>query len=388
MPRKTVVCPECGKPVPAGRLACPSCGSLVAAVTGPARRSTRPATKGAAGSPGTQTPTGSREQGRDVASNGTDLRANGSDLTSNGRDPGVATGPTFEDESAARSRFGIAEPLAPSRQRSTTFAPAAIPSILQDWPPKPPRTLDDPTGRELGNPAEPRWGLGNLPEPSGAPVSGAYVPPAATGDSSTPYLSPSAVFSSGTPNGGARPIGGAGPATTSSAPVPIPTTPSSSGTVSENRGVIKPGSASLFADLPFDAPNSLTGWLVAFGAGAATLGFFLPWSTVVIGAASAGGSYMETWGLASPNHVFVLVVCLVGFLLSVLPNRVPAWLRISVLGLVLGGVLIGLAWPYLFDAGVGYRVGVIAEIVGSLVLIVGGVLSILPARHDSDATSV
>src|SRR5919108_3985663 len=38
MPRKTVVCPECGASVPNGRLACPACGSLVAAVAGSAPR--------------------------------------------------------------------------------------------------------------------------------------------------------------------------------------------------------------------------------------------------------------------------------------------------------------------------------------------------------------
>jgi hypothetical protein len=108
----------------------------------------------------------------------------------------------------------------------------------------------------------------------------------------------------------------------------------------------------------------------------------------VIGAASSGGSYMETWGIANPTHALVLIVALVGFVLSVLPNRVPAWLRTTLLGLLLGGVLIGLAWPYLFAAGFGYKVGVILEIVSALVLIVGGVLSILPSRHDPDPASV
>jgi hypothetical protein len=149
-----------------------------------------------------------------------------------------------------------------------------------------------------------------------------------------------------------------------------------------------PGSASLLADLPFDAPNSLIGWLMAFGTGAATFGFFLPWSSVVVGAASSGGGYTETWGIASPTHLLILLVSSLGLLASILPNRVPVWLRTSVLGLVLGGVLMGLAWPYLFAAGFGYKVGVILELVGALVLLIAGVVSIVPSRHDSEASSV
>src|SRR5688500_14970793 len=40
MATKTIVCPECGEPVPYGRLACGACGALIAAVAGAPRRST------------------------------------------------------------------------------------------------------------------------------------------------------------------------------------------------------------------------------------------------------------------------------------------------------------------------------------------------------------
>jgi hypothetical protein len=282
---------------------------------------------------------------------------------------------------SAAQLLGASQSMQPSKQRSAALGPST-PSVLADWPPKPPRTLDDPTGRDLEGVHVSGWadsaaaaaGVIAPPAPS-ASVSGAYVPPSTATGHAPSYLAPSNVFNA--TEGNATPGG------TQAAPA-MAAAPGGAA----NQNALKPGSASLFADLPFDAPNTLIGWLVAFGSGAAAIGFFLPWSGVVIGAASSGGSYMETWGIANPTHALVLIVSIVGFVLAVLPNRVPVWLRTSLLGLVLGGVLIGLAWPYLFAAGFGYKVGVILEIVGALVLIVGGVLSILPSRHDPDPTSV
>ena len=371
MPRKTVVCPECGKTVPTGRLACPACGSLVAAVTGPARRTRA----------GASTMLDRAQAGPSPADG---VVEGGSDQATNGADhPPVVT--TAGSATASDAQLlGASQPMQPSKQRSAALGPS-IPSILEDWPPKPPRTLDDPTGRDLEGVQTSGWedsaaaaaGVSPPPIPPAA-VSGAYVPPAPSGKSGS-YLAPSSVFNAESPV------------------TPAAAHADQRSTVAASAGAeagaarqkpLNPGSASLFADLPFDAPNTLIGWLVAFGTGAATLGFFLPWSGVVIGAASSGGGYTETWGIANPTHLLVLCVSFVGFLVSVLPNRIPLWLRTSLLGLVLGGVLIGLAWPYLFAAGFGYRVGVIVEIVGAMVLIVAGVISILPSRHDSEASSV
>jgi hypothetical protein len=375
MPRKTVVCPECGKPVPSGRLACPSCGSLVAAVTGPSRR-----TRGAVATALEATTSG-------LGGNGTlaggSEPPNGTTSDEAVEEAPVEAAPASEPAPSAAQLLGASVPMPPSKQRSAALGPST-PSILEDWPPKPPRTLDDPTGRDLEGVHSTSWapataGAAAVPV-TAAQVSGAYVPPNIASGSS--YLAPSGVFNTATdaaqPSSGGAAVGrstASAVASTGHAAVPAVKP-------------IKPGSASIFADLPFDAPNTLIGWLVALGSGAATLGFFLPWSGIVIGAATTGGGFTETWGLANPTHVLVLIASVVGFLLSVLPNRVPVWLRASLLGLVLGGVLIGLAWPYLFASGFGYRVGVIVELFGALVLIVAGVLSILPSRHDSESTSV
>jgi hypothetical protein len=386
MPRKTVVCPECGKPVPTGRLACPACGSLVAAVTGPTRRATKAAavSSGAAGATRTEAAPPESASPRGMLAAAAERGTNGTDV--------AVAGPPDAAVRTAAQLLGASRTMQPSKQRSAALGPN-IPSVLADWPPKPPRTLDDPTGRELDRVTIAGWDLAPAAAPAAsssanpaAPVMGAYVPPSGTGAGST-YLAPSGVFNvqmqgdSAARGSHSLPEPGTGAGVTARAIA-------GSGSAAAAQKPPRPGSASLLADLPFDVPNTLIGWLMAFGSGAAMIGFFLPWSGVVIGAASTGGSYTETWGLASPTQLLILLVSLLGFLASVLPNRIPMWLRTSVLGLVLGGVLIGFAWPYLFASGFGYKVGVIVEIVGALVLIVAAVLSILPSRHDSESSSV
>jgi hypothetical protein len=268
---------------------------------------------------------------------------------------------------------------------------APHPPILQDWPPRPTRGLDDPTGRDLDPGGRGRTFLAgdgmtfSPPTLSGAsaniqPPAGSYVPPAPSAETvAGGYLEPSGVFSSVAANGAAAAI-------TARAGAPAPSG-HRNGTVAASTERTTPDSASLFADLPFDAPTTLTGWLLAVGTGLTTLGFVLPWSTIMIGSTSIGRSYFDTWGLASPTHLVIAVVCLMGLVMSVLPNRVPGWLRTSVFGLVVGGILVGIVWPYLFE-GLGYQVGVVVELIGSLVVIVGAVLSILPTRHDLERPSV
>ena len=95
----------------------------------------------------------------------------------------------------------------------------------------------------------------------------------------------------------------------------------------------------------------------------AVLGFLLPWSTVVIGARSVG-SYFDTWGLASPTHVVVLAATCSSSPSGSSRTTVPVWLRTGVLPLALGGLLVGLVWPY--------QVGPLGADVGVLVVALGG----------------
>ena len=123
----------------------------------------------------------------------------------------------------------------------------------------------------------------------------------------------------------------------------------------------------------------IAGWFVVVGATMAVLGFLLPWARVVIGARSAG-SYFDSWGMASPTHVVVLGATMVVLALGIVRTAVPFWLRSGVFPLALGGLLIGLVWPYEMGS-LGADVGIIVVGLGALAMVVGGVVTIWATRH-------
>jgi hypothetical protein len=130
----------------------------------------------------------------------------------------------------------------------------------------------------------------------------------------------------------------------------------------------------------------IAGWFVIVGAAMATLGFLLPWSRVVIGAAHIGG-YFDSWGLASPTHMLVLAGLLVVLGLGIIRTPIPVWLRTGVLGLATGSLLIGLVWPYIVGP-LGSDVGALVTGLGGLGLAIGGVLASWATRHALEEPSV
>ena len=66
--------------------------------------------------------------------------------------------------------------------------------------------------------------------------------------------------------------------------------------------------------------------------------------------------------------------------LGVVKSTVPAWLRTGVLGLALGGLLIGLTWPYAIGP-LGAGIGAMLATLGGLALVVGGGLALWSDRH-------
>lgn len=124
----------------------------------------------------------------------------------------------------------------------------------------------------------------------------------------------------------------------------------------------------------------IAGWFAIVGAAMAVLGFLLPWSRIIIGSSGVGG-YFNTWGLASPTHVFVFIGLLVVLGLEIMRVRIPAWLRTGVPGLILGGLLVGLVWPYAIGP-VGADVGAVVVGLGGLALVIGGVVASWATRHD------
>ncbi len=125
--------------------------------------------------------------------------------------------------------------------------------------------------------------------------------------------------------------------------------------------------------------TEIGGWFVIVGATMSVLGLLLPWSRIVIGSGGAGG-YFDTWGLAGPTHLLVFMSLLGVLALAVLRTRVPAWIWSTVVSVGLGGLLIGLTWPYVFGP-LGSQVGVTVTALGGIALLIGGGVSTWASRH-------
>ncbi len=125
---------------------------------------------------------------------------------------------------------------------------------------------------------------------------------------------------------------------------------------------------------------------VALGAGLVAIGLLLPWSRVVIGSPNLT-SYFGTWGLAGPGHIVVLAAAVAIAVLAGIPNRVPVWLRSGAAGILLGGFVLGLLWPYVVGP-LGAAVGSLVSLVGAMVLAIAGVAALWLSRHATDEPGV
>jgi len=240
------------------------------------------------------------------------------------------------------------------------------PGVDSPWPPllQPEPTI---VARPYGGPSN-----GN----AGTPRPGAYLPPNA-----------SVAGAAATPDAGARAQGtGAAGRTTAG---PLPTGELAAGTAAgATAAVAVKGPArfdpaatisAAFAGIDRSRIAEVAGWFVVAGSTVAMLGFLLPWSVVVIGSHGTGG-YLDDWGLASPTHLFAVLGLAAVLALGVLQNPVPIWLRTGVLGLLTGGLLLGLTWPYAIGP-LGAELGAMATFVGGLLLIGGGLVAVWATRH-------
>lgn len=127
------------------------------------------------------------------------------------------------------------------------------------------------------------------------------------------------------------------------------------------------------------------GWVAVAGSTMAAVGFLLPWSTSVIGAAGVG--YFDRWGFAGPGHPLVVIALLAVAALAVIPNPIAAWVRLGVPGLGLAALLVGLVWPYLFGP-LGADPGALLSAVGALVLGASAIAALAHGRHAAGAPGV
>lgn len=128
------------------------------------------------------------------------------------------------------------------------------------------------------------------------------------------------------------------------------------------------------------------GYAAAAGSGLIAFGMLMPWSQVVIGASGVEGLF-NTWGLAGPGHVLVLLGAVALLLVSVLPNRIPVAIRSGSAGLMLGAFSLGLAWPYVVGP-LGAGIGVLVVTVGAIVLTATGLASAWRERHAAEERPV
>jgi hypothetical protein len=211
---------------------------------------------------------------------------------------------------------------------------------------------------------------------AGEPLAaGAYVPPVPA--SPDAFLLPARAW------GGIR----------SAAPRPVVAPPMSASpaTAGASAGGRPPAAAMTLPIVPSVGLHvgwhaTVAGWLMVIGSAVAILGFLLPWSRTVIGAEGAG-TYFDSWGIASPSHVLVVLALAVTLGMAILVNPVPTWIRTCCVGLALGGLLVGLAWPYLLGP-LGAGPGVLAILVGGIVLGAAGVLDLVEMRHATSVSAV
>jgi hypothetical protein len=136
---------------------------------------------------------------------------------------------------------------------------------------------------------------------------------------------------------------------------------------------VEAGRASLFADLPFDAPDSLTDWLVALGSVVAAVSFLLPWIPGTI-------NYVTSWGLGTASRLPILLLLVATAVLGILPNRVAPWVRSGVLALLAGSLFLGNIWPIVVGDYGGAAFGAIVAAAAAVILIAGGILGVAPRR--------
>lgn len=335
---KTIECVDCGESVPYGRLSCPACGALLASVARgrtPVVPVAAPAEPAAAWFEAVES-----------------------------FDPGPTAGSV-----ATATAVASATPAVPASPIATTKAVAIdIESLLPELPVEEPSLPELPEAEpSLWSPLEatpdpvltprayrtPSWASVAVAPERSTPrlaVPGAYRPPALSmATAGAGFAAPAWSGASGLVDGGAEAV-------------------TAEPELKARLGAIDPAR---FVEI--------AGWLVVVGSTLSVLGLLLPWSQTVIGAASYG-DYFDAWGLASPTHWFVLAGLLSVLALGIVRTTVPIWLRTGVLGLGLGGLLVGLVWPYLVGP-LGADVGVLCVGLGGVAMTIGGAVVSWATRH-------
>lgn len=392
MTTKTVVCPTCDASLNAGRFTCPTCGTLVAAVATairPLSAAERDAyeqriarvRQGAVADPAAVEPAVADPAAVEPA---VAEPAAAKPVVADSASTTAAVAQRIEPEPQPAAPAELAEPSVPHpapaaderverapaprtpRQRVRPRAEVATAPLIPDEPDRPVGPWITGIDEVLASAAPASTVAATAPGPSW-PTLPSWPPPPTEAPPDAPavrvpaglYLPPSAVL----PPGDALPLSSTNGPHHSAAPAISSRT--------------QPGTPTEKASIRLSAVVGAR--VLAAGASIAALGFFLPWANFIIGSARNGG-WIDQLGFAGSGHPALLPVLLAIAAVGVTAERLPTWVRPGVPAIAIGGLLLGIAWPYIFGA-YGAWTGIYVVTLGALLLIAGGWLDLRSSRH-------
>ncbi len=130
------------------------------------------------------------------------------------------------------------------------------------------------------------------------------------------------------------------------------------------------------------SPQGAGEWATAVGSLTAAVAFVLPWARNGVLGTQGDRTYLGQWGLANPAYLLLFAAAIAVLVVTIVPNKLPREARAIALPLLLGGVLLGLTWSYA-TGPFGTGAGVDAMALGAILLVVGGLLDLRPARRSA-----
>lgn len=324
---RSIVCGSCGSDVPTGRLSCPACGDLLASVAGGSRRA----------------------MVADVMP-ASDIARSAEAIGGERVPPSILHDAI--DDLAAATPAGPVDGTA-DRDGLSALAPDAPPAwdAATNW---------DEVPAQPGAWVPPRAPIAQVPMPAG-------------------IAAPARAWAGHTGENDALDRDGA----TAAAPRALAAAP---GRHDAGDGAGEPAALAASVERVDGARVAeFIGWLAIAGGALAAVGFLLPWGSSMIGA--TGTDYLSRWGIAGPFHLLVALASVAIVLLAVVPNPVPAWIRVGIAGTMLAMFLLGLAWPYVFGFS-STGPGALAVAVGATVLLAAGIICLVTDRHRAGGPAV
>ncbi len=303
--------------------------------------------------------------------------------------PVAAPTPAVEQVStvAPAASLALEASLAPEVPSLAAGETPSAPPILDDWTgPRP--SVAKPVDGEEWSVVPPRPDVARSAEPPlSSSVPGAYLAPSAVISAdrrgaampltTAPRPAASAALPSAAAATAALPSRWYSTSSDTAATYPSFGTPAPTARPADAAAAPKTG---LFAHLR--SPEGAGEWATAVGSVIAAVAFVLPWARNGVLGTQGDRTYLGQWGLANPAYLLLFAASIALLIVTIVPNKLPREARAIALPLLLGGLLLGLAWSYL-TGPFGTGPGVDAMALGAVLLVVGGLLDLRPARRSA-----